>query len=296
MTHDTLFSFIAKQKEEIDKRLPFIVESIQAPSLLKEAMLYSLKAGGKRLRPMLLLATLEGYKKPISVGYEVASVIEMIHTYSLIHDDLPSMDNDDLRRGKPTNHKVFGDAVATLAGDGLLTYSFQYLSSLDSIPNEIKIELIHFISKAAGPSGMVGGQVEDILGEKKALSVEELEEIHHRKTGDLLAVSVESGAILAGINNESERSSLHLFAKHLGLAFQIKDDILDIEGDEQLLGKPVGSDLENDKSTYPKLLGIEGAKEKLSFHIEKAKKYLYETTMDHTLLLELTNYIHTRTK
>ncbi|MFA9555984.1 polyprenyl synthetase family protein [Evansella sp. AB-rgal1] len=291
---ETFLTFIEKEKEELDRRLPALIDSLNISNTLKQSMTYSLKAGGKRLRPMLLLATLSGYNKPLDLGYDVAAAIEMIHTYSLIHDDLPAMDDDDLRRGKPTNHKVYGEAMAILAGDGLLTYSFQCLSSLH-LDSEMKVNLIFEIAKAAGPLGMVGGQVADIEGENKELNVDQLEEIHNRKTGELLGVSVVAGAILAGVS-DGERHSLKLFAKHLGIAFQIKDDILDVEGDQQIIGKPVGSDEQNNKSTYPKILGMDGAKEKLSYHIEHAKKYLYETSMNHTLLEELTNYIESRSR
>lgn len=295
MENHSFQQFIEREKQEINKRLPLYVEQLNAPSIIKESMVYSLNAGGKRVRPTLLLATLAGYEIPISYGYEVACAIEMVHTYSLIHDDLPAMDNDDLRRGKPTNHKVYGDAIAILSGDALLTLSFQLLSSAKHISAEKKIQLIQWISKAAGAEGMVGGQVEDMLGENKDLSVEQLENIHHGKTGALLAASIVAGAIIADVS-DSEREELHCFAKHLGLAFQIKDDILDVEGDEKEIGKPVGSDVGNDKSTYPKILGIDGAKEKLAYHIEQAKKHLYKTNMEHSLLLQLTDYIATRGK
>nr|WP_041808780.1 farnesyl diphosphate synthase [Evansella cellulosilytica] len=291
----TLKHFFDEEKKQIDNRLPHIIENLNIPVQLRDAMIYSLKAGGKRIRPMLLLATLRGYNKPLSHGYDVACAIEMIHTYSLIHDDLPAMDNDDLRRGKPTNHKVFGEAMAILAGDGLLTYSFQLISSSMLLPDNVKLLLIQKMSQAAGPEGMVGGQVLDMQGEGITLSVDQLQKIHHHKTGDLLAVSVESGAILAGVS-ENERISLTSFAKHLGIAFQIKDDILDVEGDESSIGKPIGSDEENDKNTYPKLLGLDGAKQKLAFHISEAKKYLYETSIEHTLLEEMADYIAMRSK
>nr|WP_246593785.1 farnesyl diphosphate synthase [Evansella tamaricis] len=289
----SLQQFLDQEKRQIDDRLPHFIENLEAPSSLKKAMEYSLRAGGKRLRPMLLLATLHAFQKPFHLGYEVACAIEMIHTYSLIHDDLPAMDDDDLRRGLPTNHKVFGEAMAILAGDGLLTQSFQIISSLKSVDDITKIKLIQCISKAAGPEGMVGGQVADLEGEGKLLSVEELQEIHHHKTGDLLAVSVESGAIL-GKATEEVVHALGTFAKHLGLAFQIKDDILDVEGDEETIGKPVGSDEGNDKSTYPRILGMENAKDKLQFHLSAAKKCLYELDINHTLLLEITEYVGAR--
>ena len=293
MKQEFLFDFIDEEKNQIEERLPSFIESLNCPDALKDAMTYSLKAGGKRLRPILLLAVLKGYNKPLVLGYDTASALEMIHTYSLIHDDLPAMDDDDLRRGKPTNHKVYGEAMAILAGDGLLTYSFQLISSLSHLNSDTKIELIQRISQAIGPEGMVGGQVADMQGEGKPLSVEELQEIHLHKTGDLLSVAVEAGAIIAEVS-EKDRAALRSFAAHLGIAFQIKDDLLDVEGDEKSLGKRVGSDVANNKSTYPRLLGIEGAKEKLAFHIKTSKNYLYQAEMDHTLLEELTYYIGER--
>lgn len=293
MRNNFFQQFLKREKEEINKRLPKYVERLQAPEIIKEAMIYSLNAGGKRLRPILLLATLKGYNVPLAIGYDVACAIEMIHTYSLIHDDLPAMDDDDLRRGKPTNHKVFGEAMAILSGDALLTLSFELLSFAEHISSEKKIQLIQWISRAAGAEGMVGGQVDDIRGENKRLTVKELEKIHQCKTGELIAASIVSGAILADVNT-NEREQLYLFAKHLGLAFQIKDDILDVEGDVKLIGKPVGSDTDKDKSTYPKILGMDQAKEKLAFHINEAKKHLLETNMDYTLLLQLTDYVASR--
>lgn len=288
-------NFLKEKKHVIDEALPNYIGQLNAPTLLKEAMLYSLKAGGKRLRPILLFATIEGFGKDFKSGLSVACAIEMIHTYSLIHDDLPAMDNDDYRRGKLTNHKVFGDATAILAGDALLTYSFQLIANTEDtiIPSSHKLKLILELAKAAGPEGMVGGQIADIAGQKKLLNLAELEYIHTHKTGDLLSYSIIAGAIIAGAA-EKDIASLSQYSKHLGLAFQIKDDILDIEGDTNLTGKPVGSDQLNEKCTYPKLLTLNGAKEKLHSHIEKAKEYLYKVNMSHTTLDTLTDYILTR--
>lgn len=288
-------TFLEEERKKIDDLLPTLIEKYchTAPETIKKAMCYSLNAGGKRIRPILLLATLSGYQKPLEDGYDVACAIEMIHTYSLIHDDLPAMDDDDYRRGKLTNHKVFGEAMAILAGDGLLTFSFKLLTA-SNIPTDKKVQLMERIADAAGPCGMVGGQVADMEGENKDLPVDALQSIHERKTGELLGVAVEAGAILAGVS-EREQVALRHFAQHLGLAFQIKDDVLDVEGDEATIGKPIGSDEENNKSTYPKLLGLEGAKSKLSYHLGEAKKYLYSTSMDHTLLEGITDYIGNRT-
>ncbi|WP_017755721.1 polyprenyl synthetase family protein [Calidifontibacillus oryziterrae] len=288
-----LSRYLTEKKQLIDDMLPTYIQRLSAPDILKEAMSYSLKAGGKRIRPILLFATLNAFNKSEKIGLDVAIALEMIHTYSLIHDDLPSMDDDDLRRGIPTNHKVFGEAIAVLAGDGLLTYCFEVMANCEDLPANIKIELISKLAKAAGPAGMVGGQVADLLGENKNLDVSELEYIHEHKTGKLLSFPIEAGAIIAGASLE-QLNSLRQYAKHLGLAFQIKDDILDVEGTEEQIGKPVGSDTDNHKSTYPKLLTLAGAKEKCEEHLNEAKQYLSKANINSELLLEITNYIVNR--
>ncbi|MGG4000365.1 polyprenyl synthetase family protein [Anoxybacillus kestanbolensis] len=284
---------LRQYKEQIEQQLPTYIESLQAPETIKEAMLYSLRAGGKRIRPLLLLSTLHAFRKPIGIGMSVACALEMIHTYSLIHDDLPSMDNDDLRRGKPTNHKVFGEANAILAGDALLTYAFQVVADDKTISSDVKVRLISELAKAAGPEGMVGGQVADLEGEGKTISLQQLEYIHRHKTGKLLQYSVRAGAIL-GEATEQQLMLLTLFSDYLGLAFQIRDDILDIEGDEQKIGKKVGSDIENDKSTYPSLLTLDGAKKKLSDHMKEARKLLDEAKIDASLLHYICDIVETR--
>lgn len=284
---------LRQYKEQIEQQLPTYIESLQAPETIKEAMLYSLRAGGKRIRPLLLLSTLHAFRKPIGIGMSVACALEMIHTYSLIHDDLPSMDNDDLRRGKPTNHKVFGEANAILAGDALLTYAFQVVADDKTISSDVKVRLISELAKAAGPEGMVGGQVADLEGEGKTISLQQLEYIHRHKTGKLLQYSVRAGAIL-GEATEQQLTLLTLFSDYLGLAFQIRDDILDIEGDEQKIGKKVGSDIENDKSTYPSLLTLDGAKKKLSDHMKEARKLLDEAKIDASLLHYICDIVETR--
>lgn len=263
-------------KKYMDEKLqvfePYMLEYVnrlQAPNELKEAMTYSLKAGGKRIRPMLLFAALETYGQKAEKGLDAACALEMIHTYSLIHDDLPAMDNDDLRRGKPTNHKVFGEATAILAGDALLTYAFEIIARSDVYSPEQAVQLIRMLSVAAGPAGMVGGQAADMEGEKKTLSLAELEYIHHHKTGRLLAFSVMAGALIGGAD-KAETALLETYARHIGLAFQIRDDILDVEGTEEEIGKPVGSDESNEKSTYPVLLTMDGAKQKLSEELQGA--------------------------
>lgn len=290
-----LKKFMQISKEEIDRRLPLYIKDLRAPAVLKEAMMYSLNAGGKRVRPLLLLATLKSFGKPLDLGYDVACALEMIHTYSLIHDDLPAMDDDDLRRGVPTNHKVYGEAVAILAGDALLTLSVELIAkaAIDTISAEEKLRIIAEITNAIGAEGMVGGQVADLEGENRSLQLDELEYIHDHKTGALLTASIISGAIIARAS-EDDVKHLRAFARELGLLFQIRDDILDVEGDPDKLGKPVGSDDGNNKSTYPHLLGLEGAKQKLEEHKQLAKEYLCKVSIDPTLLQALTNYIADR--
>ncbi|MEH7095147.1 polyprenyl synthetase family protein [Neobacillus vireti] len=290
-----LDAFRKEYQQLLNQELRALVEKLDAPSVLKNSMIYSLEAGGKRIRPLLLFATLHAFGIDPKQGIPAAAAIEMIHTYSLIHDDLPSMDNDDLRRGKPTNHKVFGDAIATLAGDALLTYSFEVINTLsdDFAGPAVKMRLILEMAKAAGAEGMVGGQVADMEGENKVLSLEELEYIHIHKTGKLLKFSVVSGAIMAQAN-ESSLQNLSAFAHHLGLAFQIQDDILDLVGNQQIIGKPVGSDTVNHKSTYPQLLSLEGAREALQNQIKLSKEYLKKTDLNTILLDEITDLVASR--
>jgi geranylgeranyl diphosphate synthase, type II len=288
-----LEGFSATYKELVEKELDELVKRLEAPVRVKEAIAYSLKAGGKRIRPVLLFATLQAFRKDPKIGLEAAAALEMIHTYSLIHDDLPSMDNDDLRRGKPTNHKVFGEAAAILAGDALLTYSFEVLAGSKGISAEKIVRLVSLLAKSAGPEGMVGGQAADMEGENKSLTVGELEYIHKNKTGRLLAFSVMAAAILADAT-ERQIELLEDYAFHIGLAFQIQDDILDVEGTEEKIGKPVGSDENKFKSTYPSLLTLEGAKEKLRNHLEKGKAALEQSDLDKGLLIEIADMIASR--
>lgn len=263
------------------------------PVVLQEAMLYSLFAGGKRLRPVLALASYEacgGYAEDI-VPY--AATLELVHTYSLIHDDLPSMDNDDFRRGKPTNHKVYGEAIAILAGDALLTEAFSILSGTPR-PSNIKdkriIEMIQEISAAAGVNGMVAGQVQDILSENKQPDGQALEFIHTRKTAALIRASVQLGPILCDSNREV-RAALSHYGNSVGLAFQIIDDILDIEGNPEDLGKPVGSDERINKMTYPRVYGMEKSREIAEQLISEGISSLSAFSSDADPLREIARYL-----
>jgi len=289
MTND-LKQFIAEQLPKIESELYDLVECIKAPESLKESMLYSLKAGGKRIRPLFVLAVCELFHNKQQEAFTVGTAVEMIHTYSLIHDDLPSMDNDDMRRGKPTNHVVFGEALATLAGDALNTLSFGVLARMENVEASKKVELINLLSIASGAEGMVGGQVLDIDGESRRLNLAELEHVHMNKTGAILRFSIESGAVLSDAT-EAEREALVEYAHHIGLAFQIQDDILDIVGTSEELGKTAGKDIESHKSTYPALLTLEGAKEKLEEHYQQAISALEKIEKNTSLLEEFANYI-----
>jgi len=293
--NETFVPFSNKHKMLVENQLRESVNQLKAPSVIKEAMLYSLEAGGKRIRPLLLFATLEAFGEQSEKGIHTAAAIEMIHTYSLIHDDLPSMDDDDLRRGKPTNHKVFGEALAILAGDALLTYSFQQIAETpeEFAGSDVKMKLVLELAKAAGAQGMVGGQVADMQAEGKLLTLEDLEYIHIHKTGKLLSYSVLAGAILANANNK-QVELLTAFAHHLGLAFQIQDDILDLEGSEDKIGKRVGSDEQNQKSTYPALLTLDGAKQALRHHIDLAKSALKQTGLNTVVLKDITDLVANR--
>ncbi|MEC1607247.1 polyprenyl synthetase family protein [Bacillus halotolerans] len=290
-----LASFLAERKKTVEKQLFVYTENLNIPDSLKKSMLYSLEAGGKRLRPLIVLAVLNAYGKSEKDGIPVGCAVEMIHTYSLIHDDLPCMDDDDLRRGKPTNHKVFGEATAVLAGDGLLTESFKLITShvSEEVSAEKRLRLVNELISAAGTEGMVGGQIADMEAENRQVTLEELESIHERKTAKLLGFGVIAGAILADAPEE-EIETLRVFSSHIGIGFQIRDDILDVEGSEEKIGKRVGSDTTNDKSTYPSLLSLEGAKKKLDGHIKEAKRLIDGLSLQKDLLYELCDLIAAR--
>lgn len=290
-----LNEFLTTRKQAIEDYLFTYVQELTIPEDLKSSMLYSLKAGGKRLRPVLVLALLNAYGKNEEDGIPVGCAVEMIHTYSLIHDDLPCMDDDDLRRGKPTNHKVYGEATAVLAGDALLTESFRLITSQLSsgVSADKKLRIVDELVKSAGALGMVGGQFDDMEAEQKQVSLAELESIHARKTGKLLTFSVAAGAMPAGASDD-DIEKLREFSYHIGIAFQIRDDILDLEGSEEKIGKRVGSDTANEKSTYPSLLTLSGAKEKLHEHITRAKEIVSNLQLEQQLLHDLCDLIASR--
>lgn len=261
--------------------------------ILSKSMSYTLMAGGKRIRPVLSLASAEIVGSNPETIIPCACGLEMIHTYSLVHDDLPCMDNDDYRRGRLTNHKVFGEATALLAGDGLLTYGFELLAADTEIPVDRQIRVIRETAQAAGWQGMVRGQILDTFGEKEKLNADQISKIHNLKTGALITASARLGAILGG-GTEADIQQLTLYSAAVGLAFQIKDDILDIEGNEDVIGKPVGSDIKLQKSTYPSIMGMDGAKIHLKEKITEAKEALHQYGNKAEFLICLADYIETR--
>jgi geranylgeranyl diphosphate synthase type II len=267
------------------------------PMGLRESVSYSLMAGGKRLRPIFVLAAAEALGGSGDAALPIACAIEMIHTYSLIHDDLPAMDNDDYRRGKLTNHKVYGEAMAILAGDALLTHAFYAASQaykVYGVPAEEVLSIIEELSVLAGASGMVGGQVADMQGEQGLTRLEDLEYIHTRKTSDLIVFSLRAGGRIGGAN-ERQLHGLTRFGHCIGLAFQIQDDILDLIGDEQKLGKPIKSDEKQQKVTYPYFIGLEASENKVRQLTEEGKQALLEAELPQVdRLLQLADYLMRR--
>lgn len=245
-----------------DQELPkLVLPDDYFPEIIHTSMNYSLFSGGKRIRPFLILESCKVAGGKLEDAVPLGCAMELIHTYSLIHDDLPAMDNDDFRRGKPTNHKVYGEAIAILAGDGLLTKAFELLSGhFLKYPNPNSMEIIYELAKAAGTKGMIGGQVVDIQSEGKEIDEITLSYIHNHKTGALLVASLKIGSLIAGGSNETI-TALTKYGKELGLAFQITDDLLNVLGDPKIIGKPVGSDKERGKGTFPGIYGIERSKE-----------------------------------
>lgn len=284
-TQTRINGFLAAQFDEI--------ESHHAP--LRDAMKYGLLLGGKRVRPFLVYATGEMLGANAQALDYAAAAIEAIHAYSLIHDDLPAMDNDDLRRGHPTCHIQFDEATAILAGDALQAFAFELLSQTPHISAEQKLALVQLLAKASGVHGMCLGQSLDLISEHKQISLEALEQIHRNKTGALLIAALKLGFICSPhFSDKTLEQSLTRYAEAIGLAFQVQDDILDIEGDSAEIGKSVGSDLDLDKSTYPKLLGLDGAKQKAQDLYRTALSELENIPFDTTALRALAEFIITR--
>jgi geranylgeranyl diphosphate synthase type II len=265
------------------------------PSDIYKAVRYSVFNGGKRIRPILCLAAAEAVGGDLGPAIPVACALELIHSYSLIHDDLPAMDNDDFRRGKPTCHKVFGENIAILAGDALLTEAFVLLSHVEKVrlSAERRLAVIQEIAQAAGICGMVGGQALDVLSGKSVSDENTLHEIHRRKTGALIVAAVKSGAIIFNARKDKIQA-LAQYGINVGLAFQIADDILNVEGDRELMGKETGSDAAHNKLTYPSLLGLDVAKEKLAKYIDSAVASLSGFDERARPLLVIARYIMVR--
>jgi geranylgeranyl diphosphate synthase type II len=290
-------SYLSRKKDSVDKTLEKLVPPAKTfPSPVHEAMRYSLFAGGKRVRPILAIAAAEALGAKTAGLLPVAGSLELIHTYSLIHDDLPAMDNDDFRRGRPTCHKVYGEAIAILAGDGLLNMAFEVLSDprqLTSIPANRLIAIIKEISTASGVFGMVGGQVADMGSEGKDIDFPTLEYIHTHKTGALIRASVRVGALYARAGKRQFTALTH-YGEMVGLAFQIADDILDITGKQEEIGKDVGSDIKKGKKTFPSFYGLEESRRRAVEVVDKAVIALKDFDRKADSLRELAKYIINR--
>ncbi len=283
---------------EVDAELHRIFKArSDIPKKLLESMAYSTFAGGKRLRPMLVIASAESVGGDRKSAYPTAAAFELIHTYTLIHDDLPAMDDDELRRGMPTNHKKFGEATAILAGDGLLTLAFEVISEPQPnghhIKPETQIKLLNRIAKAVGAEGTVGGQEVDMECEDSSGDIKKLEYIHTRKTGAMITAAVEAGGIIGGAGDE-ELSLLNIYGQSVGHAFQIVDDILDVTGNTEKLGKPAGSDEDRKKMTYPSLLGLEKSKKLADEMVDRAVETALKLKGDSKILVTIAKFIGER--
>ena len=288
--------YLKSKAESVEKSITGYLEELHYPEVIAEGMRYAVLNGGKRIRPVLLLMVLELLKCKEEKGMATAAAIEMIHSYSLVHDDLPALDNDDYRRGKLTTHKKFGEAEGILIGDALLTHAFYILSekNMDIVESSKIVKIISKTAEYSGVNGMIGGQMVDIDSEGKRIELPVLQYIHTHKTGKLLRLHVEAGIIIAGATAKQEEV-LKEYAELIGLAFQIKDDILDIEGDFEKIGKPVASDLKLEKSTYPSIFGLEQSKEILKEKVEMAKKIISdEFGEDRQWFVKLAEYIAER--
>ena len=260
-------AYLAERTPLVDAVLEAWLPPADAP--LHTAMRHLIFPGGKRLRPALAFAAAEGCGRDRGLALPVAAAVEMIHTYSLIHDDLPAMDDDDVRRGRPTSHKIFGEALAILAGDALLTQAFEVLASAEAIDPARRIEIVREIAAAGGASGLVGGQVADLEGEGHELTLPDLEFIHARKTGALILASVRAGALAAG-GDAGQIAALSEYARRIGLGFQIVDDLLDVEGDPAATGKGTGRDSSHRKATFPAVFGVEASRRRAAELIDEA--------------------------
>lgn len=286
--------YLRVQGEHVSEYLGTLFSGETRPATLFQSMNYSLLAAGKRLRPVLCLATASTFGVSEQQALPAAAALEILHCYSLIHDDLPSMDDDDLRRGKPTNHKVFGEATALLAGDALLTYAFEQLAKPLAIDPARQLRMLQVLAHAAGAYGMVGGQMADIESENKLGSLEDLQFIHIGKTAMLISASVEIGGLFAQLT-ELQMAGLRQFGRLIGLAFQIKDDLLDVLGDTAELGKSVGADEKLQKLTYPSLIGVAQTEQILEQTYDEALNALRVAGIEAPLLSGLAEFVIRRT-
>ncbi len=289
--------YLERKRQEVDGYLQSVIPSVETmPTTLHESMRYSLFAGGKRVRPILAIAAAEAVGEANESVLPVAASLELIHTYSLIHDDLPSMDNDDFRRGKPTNHKVYGEAMAILAGDALLTMSFELCTGAHAehdLEAARQVRLIRELAVGAGNVGMVGGQVLDIQAENQDIDLATLQSIHKHKTGMLIRAAVRMGAIAGGAT-DAQIDELTVYAENIGLAFQIADDVLNVTGTREELGKNPNTDAQRGKKTYPTFYGIEGAKQLAEECVNRAESRLVSFGAKADPLRELARYITSR--
>ncbi len=261
---------LQQYQKRVEQQLETVLQKTCDAEQVRLAMNYSLFNGGKRVRPVLVYMANQLLNGQLAQADSAACAIECIHSYSLVHDDLPAMDDDELRRGKPTCHIAFDEATAILAGDGLQPLAFELLATDNGLPAEIRLQMVSVLARDSGYLGMVGGQSIDLCNEGKQISTEQLELMHRHKTGALICASIEMGALSSNHASKVDLRALKNYASAIGLAFQVKDDILDIEGSTETLGKPQGSDLQHEKSTYPALLGMAGAKQKLALLNEQA--------------------------
>jgi geranylgeranyl diphosphate synthase type II len=290
-----LTAYLARNNERLDRALSNYLASCDGASRLAQAMRYSLMAGGKRLRPHLCLAATAALHGNIETALPAACALEMIHTYSLIHDDLPAMDDDDLRRGKPTCHVAFDEATAILAGDALLTLAFEVLAAMPAVFPERCLEVVRIIAAAAGPGGMVQGQMLDMASEGRKLTAEELKHLHALKTGAMIEASLACGAVLAG-GSRTQIEALREYGRAIGLAFQVMDDILNVEGDPAVMGKAAGTDRAHHKNSYPGLWGLEKSKEFAQNLIQSAIQAIAEFDAEADALRALAHYVVDRKK
>lgn len=278
----------------IDKQLDqYLAPKDNPQAIIYEAMRYSVFAGGKRLRPVLMLLVCEMCGGDINEVMPFACALEMIHTYSLIHDDLPAMDNDDLRRGKPTSHKKFGEATAILAGDALLNKAFEVVSQYDGKNTDRAMKAMNILAVSSGTEGMIGGQIVDMQNEGREITLDELRYLHLNKTGAIIRSACVIGAVMSGADSDAI-NAVDEFSKNLGIAFQIQDDILDVTGTEAELGKPIGSDAEEGKNTYVSLLGLQKSEQMAEEYSQKAKNALDAFGEKAEILRQLTDYLTDR--